>query len=913
MDNFAEMIDQLQRGEPTHGSDEIAAGLRLITNEFDLAWVVPPRGGSGRGSYSTISTPLFLLRDYKCKEGDCLLAILRNNLEDPEKIPALPRNNTLRKQLGLPQGPIPVNLLDLLEERFQIGLELYGEELRIERDFTDHDKNICDATWEYQKIRPAGAYPKTISIALTHNESHYSQIAKFNPISLCPITGDFPASTNIDTIRARVIAQGRPWLANPPEKKKRRVREREPIALDAGKKRGPKKEHWIVVFDFETVWDPDNLSRITPYAVGWLAFPADRTDADFTKDRDAVRIDPTFGRCQYKLLEFIRSCPSNRRYTLVGYNNSRFDNFLLAKAANNRDCLNNVFWANNSIMNMRIDRFHDTLDLCRLCPGMSLSMAANGFQTSPKKIEGFNHEEVQAAFLEGRLEEWRKENSAKESEYLMCDILSTASLFVKLTSTLKEISGVDPIKAATIGRLTWKSFIKSKPPIAPAKDEETDKFFRASIVGGRTQNFKEAGHTVSGKLRMIDVCSLYPTTLKGVNPHLFPPQCHYGYFPTGEYKKTPTYVPGKIGSYRVRVIRQPEKNILPRRSDKAGDPLDWKHEGEFETYTTSCSIELIRAYGGEVEVFEGYYWEESSNILFTGFIDRIFAIKQEQDRLKKIGSPDYNPALRECAKLLLNALTGKFAQRNFDDRVVFVRGAAAQLAEEAKMRNGPVMWIPMCGETGMLVGKKPLDEVYKADKAKPSQISALIYEYSRMYMYHLIIAHHDIMYMDTDSALLSEHDYNLFVKRHNELCFQELGRTKTLGDLEEELGYPEEAEAILLAPKLYFVGGCGKASKVKIKGVCRHRDRLANKELYERYKGASPRQLRELYVGDDLGHLKDEKDARLMFEQIRDEGEAYVLCSQLQKDKVDKAGKALGICQRYHFKRLTSSSKNYRG
>ena len=404
------------------------------------------------------------------------------------------------------------------------------------------------------------------------------------------------------------------------------------------------------------------------------------------------------------------------------------------------------------------------MDLCRLCPGQSLAGACKGFQTLPvKKPEIYSHLTVQDQYMEGgkeQLDTWLADNRAVATEYLVADVLCTSSLYVKLTDAIKELSGIDVLKdnAMTIGQVAWSSLAKTVelPPCGETK--RVDEFFRKAITGGRTQNFKPRGYTTQGPLRMIDVASLYPSVMYGVNKELFPEACHYGRYPTGKETSTPAYIAGKIGVYRITVERQPVPNILPKRVP--GEPLDWSFIGVFDTYASSCSIELIRHHGGAVEVHEGYYWETDTEDLFKTFLTPLFADKDLQDSLKKEEDPalraTYNPAKRAVDKLIMNSCSGKAAQRNFDDRVVLAKGTAQQLAEEAKMNGGIAMWIPLAGENVILVGKKDENKVYKTKgqyKSKPSQLSVMIYEYARTYMYHLLISRWSVFYNQTQQYL----------------------------------------------------------------------------------------------------------------------------------------------------------------
>ena len=140
-----------------------------------------------------------------------------------------------------------------------------------------------------------------------------------------------------------------------------------------------------------------------------------------------------------------------------------------------------------------------------------------------------------------------------------------------------------------------------------------------------------------------------------------------------------------------------------------------------------------------------------------------------------------------------------------------------------------------------------------------------------------------------------------------------------LGDLEEELGNPDQATAILLAPKMYYVGCLPEDnpnidpkqlhSKVKVKGVCLHRDRLISEQTSTDHHSADMAVLHEIYNGRDTDNpatvIDNATTAKQLFERIRDEGTAHVICSQLTKKLVGGDGLPFSLSQRYLFKKLS--------
>ncbi len=144
-------------------------------------------------------------------------------------------------------------------------------------------------------------------------------------------------------------------------------------------------EHIIVPYDFETVYDPNLFGKLIPYSVS------------FTIKNKSYTL---FGSdCAGKMLDILVSEQKDRRFTLLSYNGSRFDNILLVSDMLKRDMLNTIMYQNNSIINMRWCGRHDVHDICRFTT-CSLDAACRNFQTKFKKLKDFKHDKIQAYFNE---------------------------------------------------------------------------------------------------------------------------------------------------------------------------------------------------------------------------------------------------------------------------------------------------------------------------------------------------------------------------------------------------------------------------------------------------------------------------------------------------------------------------------
>jgi hypothetical protein len=843
---FLNAIDHFQVKGAAAGSDQVGTDYNLDTGGFQIGSVTYPAGAgakfTGVSKRAGRAHPYFYLIDFsgKAKQGDCLLAVLRAVAKEfAANIPS-ERNDKLRIRLGIPPGAIeatPANI-EALAKKFGLyirvitGLEVCPD---IEREFDDNrtrteGANLCKSApinpVVIAEYSPHDAAPECC-VYLADN--HYEYIGRMLDTVQCPVTGDLidsPDKRPATVIARRVIAQGRNHYG---------------VKRTAANEKSPRVDR-VIIYDYETIYNAEGV--IEPYALGFMELDPSAVLEDFKDCAGLVtqiirREGESCLSVTAPLLDVLASAPPDVHYTLVSFNGARFDHYILAKAAQNRAMLSGVFaTAGAGLRSLNIGR-HTTLDMAKLCPAMSLAGACEGFATSPTKMDGFNHIVVQRAANDGKLYTWLEDNAEQLAEYLGRDILSTASLFTKVSKTLTELSGssVYGLKAiGTIGGHAWTKMKEMCHLPGRVSTHELDKTIRSAIVGGRVQCYREGKRHDLAQANMLDFASLYPTAMACPDKvsSIFDPLERWGYYPSGEGNSEPTAVsswtPGDVGIYRATIHSQPEglPNVLPRR----GDTLEWDYRGEFETWATHIDLALITNGGGRITVHEGLTWPVYRPAIFKKFIDELAAGKDAQDELLRTGDERYNPALRMMFKLLMNSASGKCCQNNYDDSVELATGSVAQLNAERKLdQDAPITWIPLGGETCIIMGKKLTTSVYKKS-AKPSILAVLIYSYSRALVWRTL-CQHNIIYGDTDSGLFERADYEAIRAAFPQL--DPTGRKKELGDLEEELKPHSRAVAYTLAPKDYAVFLYGedgainaRASKLRVKGVNMRTDRLIN-------------------------------------------------------------------------------------
>lgn len=248
------------------------------------------------------------------------------------------------------------------------------------------------------------------------------------------------------------------------------------------------------------------------------------------------------------------------------------------------------------------------------------------------------------------------------NEYLTYDC---TSLF-EIVETAIKISGL-PLKdflinptTAALALTTYKEkfksyFKKAKKSIYEGRNLDVEKKLKAAYYGGRTEVFKN--RCINGF--HYDYNSLFPAVMEKNK------------FPIGEYKQL-NHLNAKV---QYKVYKKTGKGggvarvlvDVPKKMNKQGIPiLPFRTEqskklifpvGQFWGTWTLPEIEFAESRGVKILSFDYmiYYYETAD--LFSGYVKHFKKIKEQNAK----GVPGRNESLYAYAKLLLNALYGKFA------------------------------------------------------------------------------------------------------------------------------------------------------------------------------------------------------------------------------------------------------------
>jgi len=866
------------------GSDKYVEGSRLDTSFVGITSFAPLEGGSTKTKkYKNIAGDYYISRNFsshKSNKNNCLIDCIRSQTDEK-----LPHSSRIRDNLGIERGEkIKINEIEKFEDYIKKNInvisdtkpnkEVYFDDTKINERIDKGRLKFKDLLTMFRTrveetpnfvYKSKKKYGETLLLML--KDEHYSVVIR-NKSKYCKISGMSYRKKKPTKyqIQQELIRQGRidyyfNKLKMAGYKMKRSIKKTKDV------------EYLPCFFDFETIYNEECV--LVPYAV---VYKISGREVIFYKGFD----------CLNKFMKDIMLV--KERLVLIGYNSSRFDNFFIAQYCFEKDFIknNSVFYVQNSILQLRFGQ-HKVFDLCRIlmCP---LKKACDSFKTKNKKIDGFSHDKMQKLYREGKLEKFLKKKTKELEEYNKMDVLALEELYYKTQESCKKL--IDDLKLEvltkkdkkfnlydyfTISSLAfhiWQRVAKkygySNHILAPKTQEIYDNM-RSSMTAGRTEVFYKINEKKLAKcllindgIRAVDVTSLYPFVMEKYQ------------YPKGDSIKTNEYVKGKLGIYRCNILKQPKKNIFPKR--EKGEPLNWKSTKPImNQWLTSVDIECMKKYNSKLEVFEGYYWMETFNP-FKEYIKVFKEEKKRQDFLRSIGSKDYNGALREMTKLFQNAMSGKVNQRIFKDNFSIV----SSLEEYRKfMMKNEVKELTLLSNGDIAIKGEKRNYIYNREYVKPCQFGMFIYSYSRRHMYENIISKYDVIYMDTDSAFLKLKDYENFVKENPELMGSEFGQLK------EEIGENKGTPAIFIAPKCYLVEAKKeKNSKRKFKGINKNdkwlrkedfkkmkKDGLSDKEIYKRSKKVfSYEMFKEIYdINTDKERSKDK---------------IVIFCKQILKKKI---------------------------
>ena len=551
----------------------------------------------------------------------------------------------------------------------------------------------------------------------------------------------------------------------------------------------PRKEQNDVVyifFDYETVidWKINNCMR--EYSLSWFYLEHNELDGiielkKINTPEFELNIKHCFNEvgfdCSIKFIEWFNTFQHNRICKFVSYNGASFDNYFLLNAMleyqkNNENIIkiSDLLYSGNQLLNFKINGSHSMYDLHKHLIG-SLKNNCESFKI-PKKYSKLdcNHKEIQMLYNN---DESNFINIIKQKEALILynnnDVFSLCCLFIKYYDSMTTIKGFNFLigekftDTGTIGSMIMKrakNHWEEKKIILPKLTYQQYNDVLKYKIAGRVEIFGGKPIKLNEEVVSLDICSLYPYIMA----------IHECYMPSGEIKEVENYQGDDIlGFYYCDIDQRALKahNLPNIYAEKTETENKWDSQEILKDYLiTNITIKLLKKYeniGVICDIKKGFIFSEKTrNIDMFNFLMPLMAIKNKEDDKKRNKDAEYNPALRECVKLLMNSVSGKVIEGLHSENIKMISNEDDLLKLQSKLVKNKITDLNIINNVGnnLFVSYK-IDEESIINKQKPVYLGAFIYEYARSYMYEnllSIVGLDKCLYMDTDALKFRKSD-----------------------------------------------------------------------------------------------------------------------------------------------------------
>jgi hypothetical protein len=483
------------------------------------------------------------------------------------------------------------------------------------------------------------------------------------------------------------------------------------------------------------------------------------------------------------------------------------------------------FWMGTALVQFWVDKYFSVFDVRRHLGG-SLEANANAFKCINTKIADHmpRFQDIQVCYEE--VFDWDlnrllfephaalipKNMTVEDYEdgvfpafvdtlrkYNDCDVTSLAEIFFRYRANnlIPVDSGPDgkhlidpPITLASESFQFWRKYIAGKMSIekcwmdklwVPLFYDIYAHIRNTSIVAGRTQCFHKPQY-FDGPHVSMDVTSLYPYVMS-IAPVYYPAGKHSMYNlqwdPEEVVQKFPLI--DKLGLFLVDVDQSHLKAqdipyILARKTlpgsipSSASPRNDWHSPVVEDIWITSKEMQVCLDWQCHIHVKKMIIWPQRvRSIDLFGNLAELMFTKNQQDVYKQTNDPQYNPAIRQSAKLASNALYGKMMEGiHTSKRVTVTAESYAEIQKEMDPLS-PVPKYTRCSAvypwgTDMVVDVE-LNPAHPSKKLKqrPMIVGMYILAYARMYMFEHTYAKLGLSkchYTDTDAIKCYRQDFD---------------------------------------------------------------------------------------------------------------------------------------------------------
>lgn len=369
------------------------------------------------------------------------------------------------------------------------------------------------------------------------------------------------------------------------------------------------------------------------------------------------------------------------------------------------------------------------------------------------------------------------EKSSEWHAYLEQDCRLLYQVLTRFHDLIEHtIGGEVGITAPSTAMRTFRrKYLKKALP----RNIEHHEFVGSSYVGGRTEPFSRK----VTRARYWDINSSYPHAM------LSPMPVGKAITLNGEPPKNILESPHAVGFCECDVYIPPESPYpppLPLRLEINGSMKLCFPAGRLRGVWDWQELKLLKRSGGHIEHWGKSVWFRAEPVL-AGMVRDLYPYRDKS-------RPDYDPAVSEVVKILLNSLYGKFGSKKEKKRI-WVRAPGSS-------EHPPIGAVPVDGDVNTALVWYLSEEVDQAFIMP--QVSAHVTSIGRAnlwnYMADCVEQGEPCHYCDTDSLITRA----------------TFPSTTELGGLKDELGIEVDGEFI--GPKMYLLTAPG-FEKVKAKGL----------------------------------------------------------------------------------------------
>jgi hypothetical protein len=562
----------------------------------------------------------------------------------------------------------------------------------------------------------------------------------------------------------------------------------------------------VAYFDLETV-GPDQ--RI--YAFTWRHTSGDMSICH--SDHNYVE-----GEFINRVMDTINSAGDNDSIVVYSWNGSRFDNWialkLLKKAYNRRLWIHDIIInSGNEMLMFKLTVTKDNGSVVNMIfkdPkkmfSVSIPEACKVFNINEGKNE-FNHDEVDACYMDGTFDKFVNNNKNKIIEYVRQD----GVLLEKLSECIKKLYERENINMNTVltrsvaSSIAWQKTIEHHKIL---KDVTLSPY--TEICGGVRYN-DIMDHAIGGRTQCLQKGTFQNICGIDVNS-MYPYVCANNLYPCGkiiELKIGENPPVDKLGLYLVKIKKQSYPHVVPYRRSKH-QAYNWNSVKEFEKWITSVDMQQL----DDCEVVKGFYWTDVTDKFYKGFM-----IDNYMERCAIDKSDPRNMHI----KLKMNGVTGSVFQHSFREMIMIFTKEEFESNRKRFSELVSIVGFEPINDMQYIVTMKPIrfrygdpriaaqqDFCKSAITQKPWVLTMFTYSYARKYLRDEWIKLEskgcNVVYCDTDSLFFTNPDNIINRKEY-------IHETKELGKWSIECWNDEGA---FYQPKLYGIKNIGK---LRIKGI----------------------------------------------------------------------------------------------